>query len=136
MKREIKFRAFETEKARGRMFYWDEIKNEFISYLNCKETFVMQYTGLTDKEGVEVYEGDIFMLSEGHPHWISKKMEIVFFRGSFCIKVIGVDYLIKTPTSFLNYFDACEDYGLVEPFERFIKVIGNIHQSPELLNQK
>lgn len=128
-----KHRAWHKE---SKVMLYDSSVNIFKWEEEQQPVEVMDWTGLKDKNGKEIYEGDIFMLSEGHPHWISKKMEIVFFRGSFCIKVIGVDYLIKTPTSFLNYFDACEDYGLVEPFERFIKVIGNIHQSPELLNQK
>ena len=33
MEREIKFRVFENENARNRMFQWDEIKKHFSDYL-------------------------------------------------------------------------------------------------------
>jgi hypothetical protein len=59
MKREIKFRAYAY--ASNKMFYpnseggWDLINGELNALPN---TFLMQYTGLKDKNGVEIYEGD------------------------------------------------------------------------------
>lgn len=59
MNREIKFRAFKNENGRNRMFSWGEVKKEFQLYLNCKDTFVMQFTGLKDKNDKDIYDGDI-----------------------------------------------------------------------------
>ena len=58
MNREIKFRAFENENGRNRMFNWNEVKKDFEVWLNCKDTFVMQFINVTDSNDIEVYEGD------------------------------------------------------------------------------
>jgi len=108
MNREIKFRAFENANCRNRMFEWSEIKKDFELWLNCKHTSVMQYTGLKDKNGKEIYEGDI--TDEG---------EVVFH------------------TEYLGFFvkeDREEEYKPLYDFA-FLEVIGNIHEHPELITK-
>lgn len=75
----------------------------------------MQYTGLNDKNGKEIYEGDIVQFTIEHEEEIDDvtyKEAVHFSEG--CFNVDG-----EVP---LNAFsDECE-------------VIGNIYENPELLN--
>jgi len=75
---------------------------------------LMQFTGLRDKNGNEIYEGDILKTATFKPmavHWISK-------FASFCINSNG--------WSFSHYFgEGCDPEDC--------EIIGNIWENPELL---
>ena len=73
---------------------------------------VGQYTGLTDKNGKKIFEGDIF--TDGISNYV-----VTFTNGAFTI-----DYR----PDFLAYF-------LVSGFADG-DIIGNIHDNPELLEEK
>jgi len=111
--REIKFRAW--DKAEGSWRYFDATygmthRGRFNRHHPLSNKFgdIMQYTGLKDKNGVEIYEGDI-MTSNTVVRWNN--------RGC-CFEVTGRD------------FTATVDYA-----SRCYEIIGNIHQNPELINQ-
>jgi len=113
-KREIKFRAWDSEFGsmvtdfrEGYSISMRKGKFEVGSIDGNGDYFsldVMQFTGLKDKDGVDVYEGDIC-------EWGNDRVQLVEFTdGSFHFKGL---------TSFPTLINAR-------------KVIGNIHENPEL----
>lgn len=131
--REIKFRA------------WDESRNEMISqfgllkenmpqliqheedgYIFCGhsqenddwcEPILMQYTGLKDKNGKEIYEGDIL---SGHSDG-NVRVEWSNANG-------GWDCIFSDEAN-ISISEMCSWFG------NNAQVIGNIYENPELLNK-
>jgi len=59
-KREIKFRAWDIEGKRMYNFDFDEIIQQgHVKYCEILDGELMQFTGLLDKNGKEIYVGDV-----------------------------------------------------------------------------
>lgn len=81
---------------------------------NTIESFdyiLMEYTGLKDKNGVKIFEGDILETSDDSICYV------VFEDTGFAVKTHGSEAI---DWEFSNFYSECE-------------IIGNIHQNPELL---
>ena len=103
---------------------------------------VGQYTGLTDKNGVRIFEGDIFKFDD--EVWESSYTSCGTEYDSFAVEnygVVGFDEDIAR-FDFIKYkfsensveADLRENHTI--DFSEFVcelEVIGNIHDSPELL---
>ena len=89
----------------------------------CGET-LGQYTGLKDKNGKKIFEGDI-MGQLFHDY--DENTEIVYKHGVLCAKPIS-----KEKYRPLNAFDCCGWLPVTDPSYNF-EVIGNIHDNPDLL---
>lgn len=89
--REIKFRAWDKKQQK---FVDDEqIKKNFNQYYKQPNSVIMQFTGLHDKNGWEVYEGDIVKFSyDNSIHQIHQGCEwisaIKFEDGVFTVDIL------------------------------------------------
>lgn len=121
--RELKFRIF--DKRFNEYRYWGFVKGSFIGpptgggfdINECNE-LSERFTGLLDKCGVEIYEGDIVSFGTISKHVVEyKEWRRVSYGHGDCGENYGVG------------FDMGSSYGT----NNTVKVIGNIYQNPELL---
>jgi uncharacterized phage protein (TIGR01671 family) len=134
MTREIKFRVWDKSDeimeevgaidwADGKPITCNTKKNKFYQYQepsDCTGFVLMQYTGLKDRNGKEVWEGDIVRIKNGPS---IKILEVSFASGAFGnIGRVTIE-------------DSVSELGLL-PLDRFVhnsEVIGNIYENPEFI---
>lgn len=131
--REIKFRAWDNRSKKWLCGYeypnlggfnllgetvllgeWSGVLDRFLmgrDGYEPEDLIAMQYTGLEDKNGKEIYEGDIVKSEQ----WNPSTYQICFNRGAF--------YIAKE-----NRYEVA-DIKYVEDFE----IIGNIYENPDLI---
>lgn len=141
--REIKFRAWDGERLRKvNTIGWVDEGVDFVTtprYSGPAEDFsLMQYTGLKDKNGVEIYEGDIVKIDDYFNGEMNAK--VVFEKGSFGF--VGIDRrVIEVVNSNWNddflsasYLSWTYDHPGNELLNAI--VIGNVYENPELLERE
>ena len=148
--REIKFRAFDIENKemlKVENLYFNNISNRveiktlmYSDYFNENEMILMQYTGLKDKNGKEIYEGDIVEIL-----WYYRKTRYVVKYGEYKIDCCGCCYNEHNAYGFylehIKLRDAQQSINDDEYAQQSINddeiveivVIGNIYDNPELL---
>ena len=128
--REIKFRAWDSAKKimRSVANIYTHSHSVFVLVREAaggppeliRTECLMQYTGVKDKNGVEIYEGDII---RGHT---GRYQVDCVVRWS-----IGNCGFIAEPTIIERTY-LCLNPGSTKSYE----VIGNIHENPELANNE
>lgn len=100
-------------------YNWVFVKEEVVS-----ET-VGQYTGLTDKNGIKIFEGDIVQFKHG---------------GEFDKEIYYRNYAVEFINTYVTYGLRLRNKSIHFPFKKSTalqhdaEVIGNIYDNPELLD--
>lgn len=87
---------------------------------------VLMYTGLKDKNGTEIYEGNIIRTHE------NRIQKVIWHNNGF-----KLEYKFKRSYRGESYWETRKDIELSETNNKRwgIKVIGNIYENPELLKE-
>jgi len=125
--REIKFRAWDkknkawiySDHTEGMAWFW-----QLLEKFDTKNFILMQYTGLKDKNGKEIYEGDMV------------KVEFISYPETENEKLLRT---FVSPITYQDGFFAFSDgYDLHVPCQACfrVEIIGNIYENLELLDKK
>jgi uncharacterized phage protein (TIGR01671 family) len=139
--REIKFRMWSFDDKT--MYPHEEIAH-FIDLFDLNRPYEegdcfsepMQYTGLRDKNGTEIYEGDIIRYEYSEDSCWGKAGvytgHIRFDKGVFEIVHHG-DRIIRYPDGTWYEPSKCDDIKSFMSWVHSVEVISNIYANPELL---
>ena len=127
-----KFRAYDSGSL-SRMYRPDEVmvgdSNIWIidedsvagDWIVNNDIHLMQSTGLKDKNGKEIFEGDI----------IKNGMDVVDVRNH---ETLGFYTLVNGREVFFGHGTSIEEFEEdIEGFTEIVEIIGNIYENPELL---
>jgi uncharacterized phage protein (TIGR01671 family) len=103
------FEPNDEEIYRGEVFFKGFDDSEYL-----EDIILMQYTGLKDKNGVDVFEGDILRLTTKAPH---------------------VDVVVEWDEEYAGFTTSKKDHTHMFG-SHLCEVIGNIYETPELLTNK
>lgn len=140
MKREIKFRAWHktydllcdvVEIVFGDDDNYVAVENgEYIERWRFDDIELMQYTGLKDVNGVEIYEGDIVRVNYSGNDDFSGLALVVFRNGCFELEGKIMEIINSEGIMYDDFYTVSND---LSRYSACVKVIGNKFKNPELL---
>lgn len=122
-----KFRAWdkETKTMNGMAEIYRNRNQEIELHPRDENIILMQSTGLKDKNGKEIFEGDILKVANNDSSWF----EVVKYdhdKAMFISKEVNLKYEVpETPL-----------YDLFSPYLFKVEVIGNIWEDGDLIDGK
>lgn len=140
--REIKFRAWHLDHlGTYSMHDSEQVMSSLKQYLG--DSKVMQFTGLKDKDGVDIYEGDIVEYSNKLDHHAEFSHVFVIEFGEQDLGHNSYQQTIGWNATRICQFGKPSrmdsgrlSHGVLDLFGcHNVKVIGNIYENPELLTE-
>ncbi|MFL2080347.1 YopX family protein [Latilactobacillus sakei] len=136
--RKIKFRAWHRNRKTFLDFYWAvdklgrtfSILDKYVYDEFTDEIELMQYTGLKDINGVEIYEGDIVRVNYSGNDDFSGLALVVFRNGCFELEGKIMEIINSEGIMYDDFYAISND---LSHYSACVKAIGNKFKNPELL---
>lgn len=129
--REIKFRVYDS--ISNKTHPWGVVKEHALIEFELEHYTLLQYTGLKDKNGKDIYEGDIIKFHTGVRQRDNTNMKICFNGGCFGFRGLSHDG-VKIISSFIPFSaiqSSLENNNIWLDTEDVLEVIGNIYDKKQ-----